>query len=164
MIDLLTVHILPAALSLLPMRMASDRATAMLLAIALQESGVKVRHQVGGPALGFWQFELAGVRGVMEHPLTRDHLKAVLRILRYDTPTPFGLHSALEHNDVLAACFARLLLWTDPRSLPEAGQSEAGYQVYLSTWRPGRPRPEPWAGHYAEAWDRTRTPLPGLRA
>lgn len=145
--------------------MSSDNATAMLIAIALQESGVRLRHQISGPALGFWQFELAGVRGVMEHRHTQLPLRAVLRILRYpENLTPFGLHSAIEHNDVLAACFARLLLWTDPRALPGAGQSEAAWQVYLATWRPGKPRPEPWAGHFADAWNRTRIPLPGLRA
>lgn len=144
--------------------MASDNATAMLIAIALQESRASHRCQIGGPALGLWQFELAGVRGVLQHPASAPHALTVLNVLRYGNSTPYGIQQAIQHNDVLAACFARLLLWTDPRRLPGAGQSEAAWQVYLSTWRPGKPHPEPWASHYAEAWSKTRIPLPGLRA
>ena len=52
MIDVLKNNIIPAALSLLPPKMDTPEARAMLGAIALQESALRYRQQVGGPAKG----------------------------------------------------------------------------------------------------------------
>ena len=146
--------IIPTALSLLPAPMESFAARAMLLAIAGQESGYRYRRQVGGPARGWWQFEAGGgVVGVLEHPASRGAAGEVLATLGYAGATAAQIHAALEHNDVLAAVFARLLLWTDPRPLPQSVLSGVdGWAIYLATWRPGKPRPQTWAGYYAASW------------
>lgn len=143
------------ALHLLGLGMQSDRARAMLVAIALQESRIRHRRQVGGPARGFFQFELNGIRGVLNHPASQPHIHQVLQALSYSSVrwTPGDCHTAIEHNDVLAAAFARCLLWTLPDELPQRRQWTVGYDLYLQSWRPGRPRPESWESNYREAWD-----------
>lgn len=142
--------------------MDTPAARAMLLSIGLQESRFLYRRQQNfGPARGFWQFERdGGVRGVINHELTRAHLDAALQALRYpklvarkknQTAT---LHAAIEHNDVLACVFARLLLWTVPGTLPTRNQDARGWDQYLNGWRPGAPHIDTWAAFYSEAWDR----------
>lgn len=156
MIALVQDHILPAAYSLLPPAMNSPAATAMLLAIGLQESKFQHRRQVGGPARGFWQFEEGGgVAGVLRHAATAQIAQQVLRELRYPhAVTPSAVYALLADNDVLAAVFARLLLWTVPGRLPTEHQAPAGWRQYLDGWRPGKPHPETWAAYYTSAWQR----------
>ena len=146
--------VLPAAYSLLPPQMASPQASALLLAIGLQESRFSARRQYGnGPARGFWQFELGGVEGVLEHPASRVSVAGVLSVLGYAGASSREVHLALEHNDVLAAALARLLLWTDPRLLPQAADAVGdGWELYRRTWRPGKPKPETWSTHFASGW------------
>lgn len=140
-------YLLPAAYEVLPAPLHSAKATRLLVAIGWQESRFLHRRQIGGPARGFWQFETAGVGGVLAHPSSRDLIRAALQALQYtNPPTPYGCHQAIEHNDVLAATFARLLVWTSPLPLPET--AEDGWRLYLSTWRPGKPHPETWT----QAW------------
>lgn len=140
------------ALALLP-QMDNRAARTILLAIAWQESGMKHRRQVKGPARGYWQFEQnGGVRGVLNHPASKPHIRRVLESLDYDPESsPADCYAAIEHNDILAAAFARLLLWTDPAPLPN-GASDA-WGLYLRTWRPGKPHPGAWSGHYAKAME-----------
>lgn len=147
-------HTFPAALDLLPGRMDSPAAKAMLLAIGLQESRFKHRRQLGpGPARGFWQFEKGGgVKGVLDHALTKPLIGPICEQLRY-SPTQDVCHTALEHNDVLAACFARLLLYTDASLLPGPKDARLGWEQYLRNWRPGKPHVETWAAFYREAWE-----------
>lgn len=156
MISIVHRFIMPAAYSLLPPQMQSDQATAMLLAIGLQESKFKHRRQMGnGPARGFWQFERGGgVKGISTHVGVKDHVEQTLEALRYthgltDYTTT---HALLEHHDVLACVCARLLLWTVPGSLPKEDQPDLGWQQYLAGWRPGKPHPETWADNYSRAW------------
>lgn len=159
---------IPAAYALLPPAMASSKATAMLIAIGLQESRFIHRRQVSGPARGFWQFERdGGVMGVATHRKTAVLLAEVLRALRYEPliGKAAGMHTAIEHNDVLACVFARLLLWTVPARLPERGEGQEAWRQYLEGWRPGKPHPATWASHFLDAWDLaevvpvTETPL-----
>lgn len=153
MISLLHRHIVPAALALLPSQMDTPAARALLLAIALQESGGRRRRQMTGPARGFWQFEIAGVRGVLWHRASKPHLATALARLAYPvTDDATVSYVAIEHNDILACCVARLLLWTDPHPLPGREDVAEAYEVYIRTWQPGRPHPDPWAAHVAEAW------------
>lgn len=155
MIRLARDFTLPAAFTLLPPAMKSDKATAMLLSIALQESKFQHRRQTNyGPARGFWQFEKNGVRGVMRHPQTRGLAIVVLRELRYEAlvDKPAEVHYAIHDNDVLACAFARMLLWTVPGALPARDNPDAGWQQYLEGWRPGAPRHETWADHFEHAW------------
>lgn len=155
--DILQLVIRPG-LALLPPRMTSTEAMAMLLAIGLQESRFKARRQHGnGPARGFYQFELGGgVAGVLHHHQTRTIVREVLDRLEYDLEDPAVSHAAIEHNDALATVFARLLLWTLPDPLPAPDKPDAAWLQYCRAWRPGRPHRQTWNGFYAFAWDRVQ--------
>ncbi len=164
------------ALALLPARMNSKEALVMLYAIGLQESKFEHRRQMGnGPARGFWQFERnGGVAGVLRHKSSQIHALAACKsrgltdlkeseLIKGHTPNSIveRAYHALEHDDVLAAAFARLLLWTDPKPLPALNDTESAWQLYLRTWRPGaytRGTAEQkaalrkkWGGYYAQA-------------
>lgn len=157
MIDHILTYTIPAAYSLLPPAMRSIEATALLLAIGLQESRFLHRRQTeGGPARGFWQFEAnGGVQGVLAHTTTQETILDVLTTLRYPIDAPVTIyHAVLEHHDVLACCFARLLLWTLPGVLPARGEVDRGWTQYLDAWRPGRPHSETWPALFEEAWTR----------
>ena len=147
-------HALAPALTLLPSNMDTPAARAMLLAIALQESRIIYRQQVGGPAHSYFQFELGGgVRGVLTHSATKGHIRAVLAALDYPAQADAAdCYAAIEHNDVLAVAFARLLLYTLPAPLPGKYAHEEGWRQYLDAWRPGRPHPATWPALYAQAW------------
>lgn len=140
------------ALSLLPAKMDTPAARVQMLAIGLQESRFQYRRQLGnGPARGLWQFERGGgVRGVLTHPASRDHAYRICG-LRGVEPVAAAVHPALEFDDVLAAAFARLLMWTDAWRLPAVGNAQGGWDMYIRTWRPGKPHPQTWGGLYAQA-------------
>jgi hypothetical protein len=145
--------ILTPALSLLPPQMDSLPARAMLISIGLQESRFEHRRQIRGPARGFWQFELNGVRGVMRHRLTMERVNDMLTALQYGPLTSEELHPILEHNDTAAAVMARLLLWTLPQTLPARDQPVRGWDQYLDAWRPGKPHSHTWERFYQQAWE-----------
>lgn len=139
------------ALALLPAKMDTPAARVMLLAIGLQESRFQHRRQIGGPARGFWQFEKGGgVRGVLLHASTREQAQSVCKA-RGVPATADAVYEALDKDDVLAAAFARLLLWSDPQALPTVGATDAAWALYLRTWRPGRPHPQTWPDLYRQA-------------
>lgn len=139
------------ALAMLPARMTSDMAEVLLLAIGLQESGLIHRHQIGGPAHGLLQFERGGgVRGVMNHPASKDHAARIC-VERGVEPTVVAAFDAIEFDDVLAMAFGRLLLWTDPNPLPDVQGVNGAWDLYLRVWRPGKPHRHTWARHYAAA-------------
>jgi hypothetical protein len=140
------------ALRLLPPAMSSIEAEAMLLAIGLQESRLAHRRQIGGPARSYWQFEFTGCSGVLTHHASRDHAERLCQQLDV-YPRAGVVHAALEYQDVLAAAFARLLLWTLPTSLPKREQADTAWQQYQSAWRPGKPHPQTWPELYALAWE-----------
>lgn len=153
--DLYLRFAIDPALWLLPAAMRSVEARALVLAIALQESKLIARRQIGGPARGYPQFEVAGVSGVLRHEHSRAHAERLCEVL--DVPPLVGsVHAALEYQDVLAAGFSRLLLWTLPSALPREGQPELGYRQYLDAWRPGKPRPATWPEHWVTAWATVR--------
>lgn len=155
MIEHVLTYTAPAGYALLPEKMRAPKATALLLAIGLQESRFTDRQQIGGPALGFWQFEAPVIGLLIKHPASQA-LANVLHALCYppvsSAYTIEGCHAALEHNDTLAFCLARLLLWTLPGALPELGDAEKGWKQYLQGWHPGKPRRETWDAFYTEAW------------
>ncbi len=130
-------HVIGPGLALLPASMDTPAARVMLLAIGLQESRFDYRRQINGPARGLWQFERGGgVTGVLRHRASADLADSVCKQRGVD-PMPAAVYAQLEHDDLLACAFARLLLWTDPQPLPAAGQVEAAWQYYLRNWRPG---------------------------
>lgn len=149
------------ALALLPARMKSKKAAVMMLAIGLQESRFMHRRQIKGPARGFWQFEKGGgvlgvsnFGGCVDHllgcPKVGDTLKSIAksRIGKTDIQS---IYKALEHDDVLAAVLARLLLWTDVPPLPKLGDAEGAWNLYIRTWRPGKPHRSTWDELYKQA-------------
>lgn len=155
------------AFALLPARMRSREAVAMMLAIGLQESAFKHRRQIKGPARGFWQFEYGGgFKGVFGHPASKqhaEHLAVSRKHFKYLDLRANLRHAfdQLEHDDVFAAGIARLLLWTDPQPLPALNDADAAFEYYLRNWRPGAYKRgtaeqkaalrKKWGAYYAQA-------------
>lgn len=140
------------ALAWMPRKFDSSEARVMLLSIGLQESLFQHRRQMGnGPARGFWQFERGGgVTGVMTHPATRDLARAICA----ERNVPFvavDVWRALEFDDVLAAVFARLNLWWAPGKLPAVTATQDAWNLYIFTWRPGKPHRKTWDAHHRAA-------------
>ena len=151
-LKLITELAIMPALEWMPARLTSPQALVMLLAIGLQESGFQTRVQLGnGPARGWWQFEQGGgVAGVLGNSLTRPRaLDLCTRCFVKAEPEP--VWKALEHNDILAAGLARLLLYADPKPLPALDDPGAAWECYVRCWRPGKPRPTDWPENYAAA-------------
>lgn len=151
--------VLEQAAKLLPAKLDTVKARVMLAAIGLQESRFEHRRQlVGsppqptGPAKSFWQGEPGGgmVAGVRTHAATRE-MAAHVYAARNVPPDNRAIWDAIEKDDVLAAALARLLLYSDPRSLPEIGDVEGAWQLYLRTWRPGKPHRATWDALHAQA-------------
>lgn len=139
----------------LPDRMDTVSARLIMLAIQKQEDPEERRYQlvkrteatapenvVGpktakGPARSLWQMEQGGgVKGVLNHDSTSDYITDICISLDV-SPFPVTCWHAIEQNDVLAACFARLLLWSDPHKMPAVGDADGAFDLYLRTWRPG---------------------------
>ena len=156
-------------LAMLPSRMDTPEARVLMLAICGQEADFHRRWQVVdrarpgvmGPARGLWQFERGGgVKCVLNHERTHALAANVCR-LRGISATVNAVYNRLHADDVLAAAFARLLLWSSPRALPAVGQEQAAFDFYLREWRPGawangNPKQREtlrrkWAGYYATA-------------
>lgn len=128
-----------------------------LIAIALQEADARHRyqgspHDLGGPARGFWQFEPAGVLGVLTHRST-SVLAEQAALRAHVVAHTHAITRAIEGHDRLAVAFARLLIWTHPDPLPT--DREQAWAQYLNLWRPGRPRHDRWAACWRAAHDAT---------
>jgi hypothetical protein len=151
--DYMTEVVFPAAFKMLPEKMDSIEARALIFSIFLQESRLVNRVQIGnGPAHGFGQFELAGIKGVLNHPSTRGHIATVLRNMGYDSRLVTS-YEAIVHNDILAVCYARLLLWSSPKPLPQMGDIVGAWEYYVEQWRPGKPVRPSWDALYKQAWN-----------
>lgn len=143
-------------------RMRSAQATVLLLTVQLQEAPNQEQKQIGGPAVGTYQFERGGgIAGVLRHDASRRLAVAVCQALGVP-PTVDGVATALQNtNDTLDAALARLLLWTDRPALPALGDVEGAFQAYLRVWRPGAYHRgteavrlklrEKWSRNYAKA-------------
>lgn len=147
---------------------SSPEAMRFLLAIAAQESGLTARFQVlpggtPGPARSFWQGEATGgmIRCVTSASVSPRITALGRRLCEAASvrPEPTHIWRAIEGHDGLAYGLARLLVLSDPAPLP-TGQDEA-WRYYLRTWRPGKPHPETWPGHWqaADAAVRAGAPL-----
>ena len=145
------------AMRLLPKQMDTQKARVALYAIGLQESDFLHRYQVlggtdaKGPARSFWQFEEGGgCRGVIGHDASRYWMHEVCKA-RNCAFTTKALWTSMETDDALGAAAARLLLFTDPRPLPELGQQEQMWATYIWNWRPGLPHKGAWPSNYEAA-------------
>jgi len=135
----------------LPGKFDSTAATVLLLAIGLQESRFEHRQQIGGPARSYWQGERrGGMTAVLNPPATSRYARAAC-LIRGVLPTADAVYAAFLDDDLLGCAMARLLLYSDPRSLPAVGDVAGAWAYYLSVWRPGKPHPRTWAGLYAQA-------------
>lgn len=148
----ITASAIDPALALLPKHMDTPQARLMLLTIGLQESRFEYRRQMGnGPAKGFWQFERGGgVKGCVNHAASAPHLRQLCAARGVEF-TAQAVWDAIEHDDVLAAGLARLLLWTDPHKLPALNDVDGSWELYMRTWRPGKPHVRTWAGFHTQA-------------
>jgi len=144
--------VLPQASALLPTIPFTPDSSVMLLAIGLQESRFRHRRQVKGPARGFWQFEAGGgTKGVLTHPRTHTIARSLAWERVGTASITTTINEALAEDDVLACCFARLLLWTDPKPLPGIGDREEAWRYYFRNWRPGTPHRKTWDALYDQA-------------
>ena len=142
-----------AAMALLPAHLTCAESKAMLIAIAMQSSQFSFRRELMGHDRSFWALGAqTHIKVVAEHELTRGPIAAVCDALCYDTSV-FSAYMAVEHNDILACAYARLLLSLVPGKLPSRDQPQLGWDQYLAVWRPSHPRPEPWPVHFRRAWD-----------
>lgn len=144
-----------ALTEMLPVTMNTQAARLMMLAIQKHEDLEERRYQVvmrtagtleanivgpktaKGPARSLWQMEAGGgIKGVLNHKATSEYIRSICD--HYNVPaTAKACWEAVEHNDVLAACFARLLLWSDPLAMPKVNDADQAFELYLRTWRPG---------------------------
>ena len=155
--DLLTTAIIPA---LTRLKMDSSAARRFMLAIALQESRLTHRRQVSGdgtesgPAASYFQFEKnGGCRGVLTHRATAPIMRQVCADFDVE-PTALALWEAMRYQDIVAACAARLLIYTLPTPLPTTAAD--GWAQYLDAWRPGKPHPATWSGNWLIADSATK--------
>lgn len=143
---------LTEGLKLLPARLDTVAARALILKIVLKESNGVYRDQleangkntVIGPALGLAQFERGGAcTALLKHPLTKAD---TLRVLAHYgvTATPDAFWRALAVNDGLAMAAARINLVWLPEALPAITDAAESHRQYVKAWRPG-------------AWDRGST-------
>lgn len=135
--------VLPALAELIPFGVTGGRLVVTnMLAIGFQESRLCAPYQYwDGPARGLWQFEPAGVAAIFRHHRT---VRPAVLLCKKRGMDPFAnfVCDALAHDDVLAAAFARLLLWSSPFAMP-ARQAEA-WEQYKRLWRPGKPDRQRW--------------------
>lgn len=138
------------AFLLLPAKMDSPLARVILAAIGYQETQYLTRVQYGnGPAHGFWQMEKGGgVKGVM---LFGGQVGDLALKVCEARKVPFQrdlVWQAMATDDVLAAAFARLLMYTDAGPLPD--NADDAWTMYADrVWRPGKPHPDKWQASWS---------------
>lgn len=86
----------------------------------------------------------------MTHPATMPHARALCAARGVEWAAT-RIWDALQHDDVLAAGLARLLLYSDPGPLPRVSDEAGAWALYLRTWRPGKPHPQTWPGFHRQA-------------
>lgn len=158
-IRLLNTAIIPALAELALCGIAdTPDARRFMLAIAIQETGLRNRRQViagrgeVGPAASFWQGEITGgmCTGVLKHFQVRQCMRRICDHFNVE-PTPERLWEAIRYHDILAAVAARLLIYTLPGKLPTT--ADDGWEQYIEAWRPGKPHRKTWAAAWAIATD-----------
>lgn len=136
---------------LLPAKFDSPSARVQLLANGLQESRFTTRQQEGGPARSFWMFEQGGgIHWTLVNKTTSPYARTACS-LRAVAPVESDIYAAFLSDDLLACAFARLLLWADPNPLPQLGDAEDAWNLYIRAWNPGKPRRWDWDANYAAA-------------
>lgn len=153
-LEMICRSVIAPALALLPPGLGGVRAEVMLLAIGQQESGFQKRRPDLGPERGYWRScpDDDQVGAVLRHPAT-----AALAVAACDTrqvpPIEERVFTALEHDDLLSAVFARLRLHIEGERLPPLGEVGDAWSLYCSAWRPAEPDRPRWDQSYARAMD-----------
>ena len=139
---------------------ATDAARAMLYAAGLQESNLSARFQAmpaesvvhKGAGRGLWQMRPDDVSRVLTDNSTRERSETSAN--KYvGSVNPHAVWETLEYDDVLAAIFARLMLWPDPAALPAptVANEQAAWDYYVRCWRHSPPREQSWAANWRAA-------------
>lgn len=136
-------------LSLLPPFMTSPEARVLLVAIAMQETGLMTRSEVGGTAFGFYQFMVIGVDGVFANGETGHLAVDVAKSLQI--PVDENFYEAVRWNDHMGTVLARLNLWPDPAPLPAIGAEAEARNYYARIWRPKIVAVQRWPAAYNAA-------------
>lgn len=136
-------------------RDSAGRDVFMLLVVGRHESGFLERDQIDakkaiGPALGLWQFERIGYRGVRTHPATSKAVEHARKLLDIPDDDEGGWR-ALAYCDLWACVLARALLRTVPKELPYFARADVGYSQYDWSWRPSAKRPAAWNTAWTES-------------
>jgi len=129
--------IVEPGLLFLPEEMRAEQAAFLLTVVAGVESARTARYQIKGTAHSFFQFERIGVAGLMGQPVTSLTLRdaCLTFVVPYDAQT---IYDVITWCDALATICARLLLWADPKPIPEIGDVEESWVPYQPCWRPGK--------------------------
>jgi hypothetical protein len=107
----------------------SPAAEDVMLGTALQESGLRTTHQVGGPALGLWDMEPATHDDIWRNFLAfRAELSAKVKRLAVSA---VALVQQLEQNHPYACAMARLKYYRSPAPLPAHGDIDG----YAHLWK-----------------------------
>ena len=151
-------HQLMADLVLMP---SSPKADVLVMTIAGQESAWEHRRQIGigqyfpqkVGARGYWQFESTwGGPVALNDVIQKSSLQLAAICAYLEIPSDeLTLYEAIAWNDTLACAMARLMLWQDPKPLPEVGDKVASWDYYNRNWRPGAPHPQTWPALYDKA-------------
>lgn len=115
-------------------RLISDRAEVLLLATALQESGLSHRRQLPlskgaepGPARSYLQFEEIAIGDVLTRRTSSVAAARLMGALSYPAWVPDAVHRDAEQNDVLAFGLSRLNFWNDPQPLPDLQEADSAW-------------------------------------
>lgn len=138
---------------------ASAEAAVLQLAAFYQESQLKHREQIGGPALGLAQFDPgkgAMVGLVLTGPNKVTWARDAVDERGVDPDDFEAARQLAKEDDELAVILSRAGMWCDAKRLPRLGQEKEAWAAYRRIWNPGKPRPEKWADSYKRALDAWR--------
>ena len=130
--------------------LTNPEAELLMVAIAIQESGIRYRRQINGPARSFWQIEPPTYHDTL---LRYTPLQVFADNIDLGMSTPIDASYALRYNDALGCACARGILRLNPKPLPAIGDEAEAWKYYLENWHPGKPRPDEWALSYWKAYD-----------
>lgn len=156
--SILLRDIVVPAMNIFPESMDSPESRVMLCAITGQESALRYRQQIQGPAHSMWMFERNGISAVLTNTITSGYAKQVC-VDAGIAATVDAVYSAMLTDDILGCRFARLLLWSDASALPPIGAINTAWSYYIRNWRPGKPDRNRWTVWYNAAVAAVNAPM-----
>jgi len=109
--------------------------------MGLQKSILSARFQAApassalrkGAGRGLWQMRIDDVSRLLTTNSTKERSEAISN--KYvGAVHPHAVWATLEYNDVLAALFARLMLWPDPAALPAPAAANERAALLRELW------------------------------